>query len=385
MPDISPAPKSSPESPPEPDPAAYYPALSSRHEAFCRHFAATGNAAEAARRAGYAEASARQTGHTLLTQPRIVERVRQIRLIWRWTARSESQILLERLEQAWDAAVAAGSASLMLRVIGMQADLSGLSRRGAAQRTDLWPFPEEDEFGELAATTGFAKPGPLERAVRLGRDRAGRALARHLSGGHAGDETGEGTGVESGGESGGQEPEAARRLRTAVADRQELLDRCAKVVRVVPAAGDPKEGSFDTNPLPSSWSDPEAQTGDDIMIDMYETGWMNERRYGSSVDPLWELPEPAGEETAGEEPKAEAPEQDRCAMPDDGDDSFDRLRTGPFAPAPRPEPEEHDKSLHPANGKDRPEAAPCNIAPPPEAAMPHNGNAAGAPANHDGS
>ena len=216
--------------------------------------------------------------------------------------------------------------------------------------------------------------------------RAARVDGGASTGGGSRDETG----GESGGESGGQEPEAARRLRTAVADRQELLDRCAKVVRVVPAdrsraAGDPMEGSFDTNPLPSSWSDPEAQTGDDIMIDMYETGWMNERRYGVGVDPLWELPEPAGEETAGEEPKAEAPEQDRCAMPDDGDDPFDRLRTGPFAPAQRPEPEEHDKSLHSANAKDRPEAGPCYSAPPPEAAMPHNGNAAGAAAGHDGS
>ena len=72
------------------------PILSSRQEAFCRRFAAAGNAAEAARRAGYAEASARQTGHGLLERPHIIERIRAIRQAWRATARDEAQVLLAR-------------------------------------------------------------------------------------------------------------------------------------------------------------------------------------------------------------------------------------------------------------------------------------------------
>ena len=55
-----------------------------------RRYAATSSpaaqflrAAEAARRAGYAERSARQSGHALLERSHIVERVRQIRLLWR--------------------------------------------------------------------------------------------------------------------------------------------------------------------------------------------------------------------------------------------------------------------------------------------------------------
>ncbi len=43
--------------------------LSSRQEAFCRHFVASGNAADAARQAGYSERSARQTGCALLERP----------------------------------------------------------------------------------------------------------------------------------------------------------------------------------------------------------------------------------------------------------------------------------------------------------------------------
>ena len=54
---------------PEREPIAHDPVLSTRQEAFCRYFTASGNAADAARRAGYAEGSARQTGHALLERP----------------------------------------------------------------------------------------------------------------------------------------------------------------------------------------------------------------------------------------------------------------------------------------------------------------------------
>ena len=48
-----------------------FPVLSTRQESFCRGFIATGNAAGAARRAGYAERSARQTGHALMERPQL--------------------------------------------------------------------------------------------------------------------------------------------------------------------------------------------------------------------------------------------------------------------------------------------------------------------------
>ena len=109
-------------------------ALSTRQEAFCRHYAASGNAADAARQAGYAARSARQTGCALLERPYIVERLRRIRLSWKRTERDEARIVLARLEQAWDAAVASGSAYLMLRVLRFQAELSGLVRPAGANR-----------------------------------------------------------------------------------------------------------------------------------------------------------------------------------------------------------------------------------------------------------
>ena len=136
--------KSPPRSRMRPDADAPPPPLTLRQEDFCRHYAATGNAAGAARDAGYAAGSARQTGHDLLERPAISPtRVRAIRAAWQAVEREEAQILLGRLEQAWDAAVEKGSASLMLRVIRLQAELSGLDRRHAHRRAGLWPLPGE--------------------------------------------------------------------------------------------------------------------------------------------------------------------------------------------------------------------------------------------------
>ena len=167
------------------DPAV---ALSTRQEAFCRHYTASGNAADAAspglrsgaRRAGYSERSARQTGCALLERPYILERVRRIRMSWRRTERDEAQIVLARLEQAWDAAVASGSAYMMVRVLRFQTEIAGLTQ--PANRAALWALPGEDEFEEIEAGEALEAgtvPGPLAEAVRRGRDRAERALARH--------------------------------------------------------------------------------------------------------------------------------------------------------------------------------------------------------------
>ncbi len=170
-----------PEAPPSDSP------LTLRQEAFCRHYAATGNAAGAARDAGYAGGSARQTGHDLLERPDIAGRVRAIRAAWRAVERDEAQILLGRLEQAWDAAVEQGSASLMIRVVKLQAELSGLDRRSAHRRAGLWPLPGEAS-GEAPGEQAASRPadsepgppiGPLAEALRRGRHRTERALAAH--------------------------------------------------------------------------------------------------------------------------------------------------------------------------------------------------------------
>ena len=192
-------------------------ALSTRQEAFCRHYAASGNAADAARQAGYSERSARQTGCALLERPYVVERLRRIRLSWKRTERDETQIVLARLEQAWDAAVAAGSAYMMLRVLRFQAEIAGLVKPAGGTRARLWPVAHEDELGEIGAGEALeagTEPGPLAEAVRRGRDRAERALARHRESREA-METQEGFDVAA-------HEEAARRLAAAVEERTRL-------------------------------------------------------------------------------------------------------------------------------------------------------------------
>ena len=172
--------------------------LTVRQENFCRYYAETGNAAEAARAAGYAEGSARQTGYDLLARPAVAARIGAIRQAAQTVERQETQILLGRLEQVWDAAVAAGSATLMLRVVKMQAEQTGAPAGAAPGRPGQLSLPggdarsrpaDPDAANPDAPTSPPAGPpeylsegpseGPVAEAVRRGRHRTERALATH--------------------------------------------------------------------------------------------------------------------------------------------------------------------------------------------------------------
>lgn len=292
--------------------AISFPVLSTRQECFCRHFVATGNTAEAARRAGYAERSARQTGHALLERPHIVERVREIRLLWRETARQETQILLERLEQAWLVAVAKESPFMMLQTIRLQADLSGLSRRSLPRRADLWPLPDEDEFGEMAAaleadgegTDIAARPGPLAEAVRR---RAG-------AGAPPADETPAGEPPAS--EEGRAESPAKDAAPETAADGEQ---RAAPVFH-----DDPPEDRYDGGDLMVPRTGPDLQEGDDIAIDASENGWMYALRCGHDPYDPW----------TEEELAVQAAETARIAALRPGIDTweFDPAQSAPAGP-----------------------------------------------------
>ena len=256
--------------------------LSSRQEAFCRHYTASGNAADAARRAGYAARSARQTGSALLERPWIVERVRRIRMSWRRTGRDEAQIALARLEQAWDAAVASGSAYMMVRIIRFQAEIAGLTQ--PANRATLWPLAEEDEFGEIEA--GEAReagtvPGPLAEAVRRGRDRAERALARHRESREA-LEAGEGFDE-------GAHARTAERLVAAVEERERLpvsFEPPPAPANDLPPADDPPEDTYDPERFPGEWAGGD-RPDEEERAEGAETDWLYQRRnnYAELHDP----------------------------------------------------------------------------------------------------
>ncbi len=254
-------------------------ALSTRQEAFCRHYAVSGNAADAARRAGYSERSARQTGCALLERPWIVERLRRIRLSWKRTGRDEARILLARSEQAWDAAVAGGSACMMLRVLRFQAEIAGLvGPAGQNSRARLWPLPHEDEFGEIEAgeaQEAGTEPGPLAEAVRSGLDRARCALARHC-------ESREAMEAQEGFDGAAHE-EAARRLAGAVEERMRLpvsFGPPAPPPDDRPLADDPPEETYEDDPWRGD-DPPGHEDGiDDNRADGAEHDWLYQRRNG---------------------------------------------------------------------------------------------------------
>ena len=235
-------------------------ALSTRQEAFCRHYAASGNAADAARQAGYSGRSARQTGCALLERPYIVERLRRIRLSWKRTERDEARIVLARLEQAWDAAVASGSAYMMVRVLRFQAEIAGLVGSGGT-RARLWPVAHEDELGEIGAGEAHeagTEPGPLAEAVRRGHARAERALARHCGNREAME-------AQEGFDAAAHE-QAARRLAEAVEER----------TRLPVSFGPPPEPANDLPPPPAL-----AKAGDDPPGEAYEDcPWAGEGGFG---------------------------------------------------------------------------------------------------------
>ena len=268
------------------DPAV---ALSTRQEAFCRHYTASGNAADAAspglrsgaRQAGYSERSARQTGCALLERPYIVERVRRIRMSWRRTERDEAQIVLARLERVWDAAMASGSAYTMLRVLRFQAEIAGLVAPAGGTRARLWPVAHEDEFGEIEAGEALeagTAPGPLAEAVRQGHARAERALARHR-------ESREALEAQEGFDAAAHE-QAARRLAAAVEERARLpvsFDPLPPPANDLPPADDPSEETYEDCPWAVGDGDridddraslPLAKAGDNAEHD-----WLHQRRY----------------------------------------------------------------------------------------------------------
>ena len=259
-------------------------ALSTRQEAFCRHYAASGNAADAARQAGYSGRSARQTGCALLERPYVVERLRRIRLSWKRTERDEARILLARLEQAWDAAVAAGSAYMMVRVLRFQAEITGLVGSGGGTRARLWPVAHEDELGEIEAGEALeagTEPGPLAEAVRQGHARAERALVRHR-------ESREELETQEGFDTAAHE-EAARRLAEAVEERTRLPVSFGPFddpppANDLPPADDPPGEAYEDCPWARddgfAYDDRADGTIDDDRADGAEHDWLYQRRNG---------------------------------------------------------------------------------------------------------
>lgn len=106
------------------------PKLRPKQEAFCEHFVATGNAAEAARKAGYSARMARCQGHRLVKDARVKTRVRQLQAAL--GARIDPALILGRLENLYRLAERDGAYGSAARILVLQGRLMGFDYGGMA-------------------------------------------------------------------------------------------------------------------------------------------------------------------------------------------------------------------------------------------------------------
>jgi Phage terminase, small subunit len=106
--------------------------LKPRQERFCRLFVECANAAQAARGAGYQPEYARNTGHRLLKQPRIMQRISELQTIVADGQCRDVDVLLTKLETVYRRAIDDHQLSAATRAVELQARLGGV---GSASRT----------------------------------------------------------------------------------------------------------------------------------------------------------------------------------------------------------------------------------------------------------
>jgi phage terminase small subunit len=102
-------------------------AMKARQERFCHRFVECANAAAAAKAAGYAPGSARNTGYRLLRNPRIVSRIAQLQAEMAQANCRELDTLLGKLETVYRRAVDGHQFSAAARAVELQAKLAGLA------------------------------------------------------------------------------------------------------------------------------------------------------------------------------------------------------------------------------------------------------------------
>ncbi len=137
------------------------PSLTGRQAAFCDSYADLGNGAAAARQAGYAAGSAKVTGSRLLANANVLARINALRAIRSRARDGDRQLLLERLDETWQGAMAAGQFGAAMRALRLMAELGGLMGQKARDAT------EADDLDSGAPA------GPVLRGV------AGAAHAAH--------------------------------------------------------------------------------------------------------------------------------------------------------------------------------------------------------------
>ena len=104
--------------------------LTLRQNEFCECFVATGNAAEAARRAGYSDRWAKHQGHRLLQDKPVLARVRALQTAL--ADKIDPGLILGRLENLYGLAERSGGYRAAARILELMGRFVCLDRRGMA-------------------------------------------------------------------------------------------------------------------------------------------------------------------------------------------------------------------------------------------------------------
>ena len=221
-------------------------------------------------------------------------------------------------------------------MLRFQAEIAGLVGP-ADRRARLWPVAHEDELGEIEAGEALEAgtvPGPLAEAVRRGRDRAERALARHR-------ESREALETQEGFDPAAHE-EAARRLAAAVEERTRLpvsfepppppANDLPPPPALAKAGDDPPEEAYEDCPWAGDggFGDDDRADGtiDDDRADGAEHDWLYQRRNG--YDEIYDPWAPEEREERRRD-RLEREEEARCADDPFDPDNEDWTEDGDFA------------------------------------------------------
>lgn len=116
--------------------------LRPRHERFCRLFLESGNAARAARGAGYHPEWARNAGYRLLKHPQITARIAALLAELGRSQANDLNILLGKLEAVYRISIDDRQFVAATKAVELQAKLAGLSRAtGRAESLDANSAP----------------------------------------------------------------------------------------------------------------------------------------------------------------------------------------------------------------------------------------------------
>ena len=137
-----------------------------RQEKFCAHYALSGNAAEAARQAGYSERSSQTQGYRLSRRPRVRDRVYEIRVAR--ACQFGPVLAFARLEHLFFQASEAKDYRGAAAILTLQARLAGV---------ESWMPPSAVADAKVRRKLGLGRAGESPRAStvapRLGRGALG--------------------------------------------------------------------------------------------------------------------------------------------------------------------------------------------------------------------